>query len=230
LNPTPLIECRNIAFERDDIALFSGVSFRLFPGKAIQIKGANGTGKTTLMRILATSLTPSVGDLFWQGESLPGQLQSFRADLLYIGHSPGVKAALTPSENLRWFFRLAPHKSKALDEDLINDALTQIGLAPYCDAPCHTLSAGQLRRVALARLYLSSARLWVLDEPFTSIDIDGVSNLEALMAAHLAAGGCLVTTSHQKLYLENIEILDLEAFVEPAGYASVSDYQDANAS
>lgn len=212
MNSSPLVECRNIAFERDDVPLFSGVNLRLFPGKAIQIKGANGAGKTTLMRILSTSLTASGGEIFWKGQLLTRHIQAYRAELLYIGHSPGVKAALTARENLRWFFRLAPHRASRLDNSLVDDTLAKVGLAGYGDVPCHTLSAGQLRRVALARLYLSSARLWILDEPFTSIDVEGVGNLERLMAEHLAGGGCLLMTSHQQLCLENIDVLELEAF------------------
>jgi len=206
INP-PLLECRNIAFERDDVPLFSGVNFQLHTSQAMQVKGANGIGKTTLLRILATSLTPTEGEVLWQNRKLEKQHVQFRRDMLYLGHSSGVKLSLTPRENLHWFFRIFP-KSR---ED-INAALHHVKLQGYENVPCHTLSAGQLRRVALARLYLSTASLWIMDEPFTAIDIDGVALLETLMASHLRSGGAIVVTSHQQLALENIFLLELESF------------------
>ena len=212
MNSAPLVECVDLAFERDDLPLFSGVNFQLFPSRALQVTGANGTGKTTLLRILATSLTPSSGHLCWQGHPLAGQMSAYRADLLYIGHHAGVKSALSPRENLTWFFRLFPGTDSQDFGQAIDEALGQVSLGGYEEIPCHMLSAGQQRRVALARLYLSSARLWILDEPFTSIDVHGVEALEKLMAQHLQKGGCLVTTSHQQLRLERLDTLQLEAF------------------
>lgn len=207
MNQPPLIECKNIAFERDDVPLFSRVDFCLLTGQVMQVKGANGVGKTTLLRIIATSLKASEGEMFWMGKHLSPQLQDYRANLLYIGHSSGVKASLSPSENLRWFYHLYP-----CNDVSIANALDRVGLSGYRDVPCHTLSAGQLRRVALARLHLSCARLWVLDEPFTSIDVDGIRQLEAVMNRHLEAGGAIVLTSHQQLCLDNLATLELEAY------------------
>jgi len=208
LSPVPLLECTDIAFERDDIPLFSGVSLRLLPGQAIQIKGANGVGKTTLLRILSTSLQSTSGVVMWKGKPLSGRLSEFRADSLYIGHASGVKLALSPVENLRWFFRVFPGNGVA-----ISDALRRVGLAGFEDVPCNTLSAGQLRRVALARLYASAATLWILDEPLTSIDVDGVDMMAQLMGDHLAAGNGILMTSHQPLPLENLHYLELEDYV-----------------
>ena len=207
LNSPPLFECRNITFERDDVPLFSGVGFQLHSSQAIQVVGANGAGKTTLLRILAGSLTATEGDVYWRGERAFKAGTEYREQLLYLGHSAGIKTSLTPRENLHWYRRLFSHLTGDVD-----GALHQVGLQGYEDVPCHTLSAGQQRRVALAKLYMSSAEFWVLDEPFTSIDVDGVDALETLMAAHLERGGCMVLTSHQRVGLNYVEALNLERF------------------
>ena len=209
MNPVPLLECKDIAFERDDIPLFSGVNLRLLPGQAIQIKGANGVGKTTLLRILATSLQPTSGAMLWKGAPLSHGLANYRADSLYIGHASGVKLALSPAENLRWFFQVFPANGVA-----ISQALQRVGLEGFEDVSCNTLSAGQLRRVALARLYASTARLWILDEPLTSIDVDGIDVMSQLMSDHLAAGNGILMTSHQPLPLKNLHYLELEHYVQ----------------
>jgi heme exporter protein A len=208
LSPVPLLECQQIAFARDDYPLFSGVDLQLFPSQAVQVKGVNGAGKTTLLRILATSLIASEGDILWQGTSIRKQMPHYRRSILHIGHHAGVKGTLSPEENLHWYFQIYPSQ----DYDS-REVLSWVGLQGYEDVPCHTLSAGQLRRVALARLYLTTAQLWILDEPFTSIDVDGVAHLEALMERHLDQGGSILLTSHQQPRLANLGTLELEAYV-----------------
>jgi heme exporter protein A len=207
LNSAPLLECQDIAFTRDDYPLFSGLNFQLFAGQALQVRGANGAGKTTLLRILATSLSLSEGNLLWQGKPVQQCLQAYRCDLLYLGHLPGIKNALTPLENLNWYCQVNPVKHRD-----ISGALSRVGLAGYEDVPCQTLSAGQLRRVALARLYITSASLWILDEPFTAIDSKGVAQLEQDIDQHLSAGGAVVLTSHQQPQLAELHKMELEAF------------------
>ena len=207
MSPTALLACRDIAFERDDYPLFSGVSLSVSAGQAVQIRGANGVGKTTLLRILATSLTPSAGEVFWKGKPLERVVQDYRSSLLYLGHDPAVKLDLSPLENLQWFFQLFP--GNGLDGET---ALARVGLTENRDVPCRTLSAGQLRRVALARLHMAAAQLWILDEPFTAIDVGGVGDVERLMAEHLARGGMLLTTSHQALSLDGLAVIDLEPY------------------
>lgn len=207
MSSTPLLECRDITFERDDVPLFSDVSFKLQSTQALQVTGANGAGKTTLLRIVAGSLTATEGEVLWRGEPVSRQATDFHSDMLYLGHQTGVKASLTPRENLKWFFRLYPSSPGDVDW-----ALHQVRLEGYEDVSCHALSAGQQRRVALARLYLSTATLWILDEPFTSIDVHGVELLELLMQHHLEKGGLIVLTSHQRLGLRNVDLLELETF------------------
>lgn len=208
LRASPILECCDIAFERDFVPIFSGLSFALRRGEMLQVSGANGAGKTTLLRMLATSLTPSTGQILWRGESLERCKAAYRSDLTYLGHQAGIKAELTPRENLRWLLPFHPNASGSVEE-----ALSAVGLAGLEDSLCATLSAGQQRRVALARLHLSTATLWVLDEPFTAIDRDGVSRLEQLMRAHTSRGGVVILTTHQPLGLDGVRLLEMEPYV-----------------
>lgn len=208
MRASPILECCDIAFERDFVPIFSGLSFALRRGEMLQVSGANGAGKTTLLRMLATSLTPSTGQILWRGESLERCKAAYRSDLTYLGHQAGIKAELTPRENLRWLLPFHPNASGSVEE-----ALSAVGLAGLEDSLCATLSAGQQRRVALARLHLSTATLWVLDEPFTAIDRDGVSRLEQLMRAHTSRGGVVILTTHQPLGLDGVRLLEMEPYV-----------------
>jgi heme exporter protein A len=201
-----ILECRDIAFERDDEPLFEGVSFSVSPGDILQVTGANGSGKTTLMRLLATVLTASAGDIHWRGKSVSRRLPAYRADMLYLGHQPGIKSGLTPRENLQWLVSLSGAATG------IDAALAEVGLADYADVPCHTLSAGQLRRVALARLLTGGASLWLLDEPLTAIDRDGIDTVQTLMARHVAGGGAIVVTTHQDLALTGVRRLEMARY------------------
>ncbi|MDG1081820.1 MAG: cytochrome c biogenesis heme-transporting ATPase CcmA, partial [Porticoccaceae bacterium] len=187
-------------FERDDSCLFSAVSFAVDSGEILQIEGANGSGKTTLLRLLTGSLQPSTGTIAYLGRAISKCRYDYLSDMLYIGHQPAVKLNLSAEENLRWMIATA-----AQSNDIsIVDALTQVGLAGYSDIPCYALSAGQHRRVALARLLISKARLWYLDEPFTSIDKQGVEFLQSCLQQHVARGGAVVLSTHQDLELTNL--------------------------
>ena len=208
LRASPILECCDIAFERDFVPIFSGLSFALRRGEMLQVSGANGAGKTTLLRMLATSLTPSTGQILWRGECLERCRAAYRSDLIYLGHQAGIKAELTPRENLHWLLPFHPNASGSAEE-----ALSAVGLSGLEDSPCVTLSAGQQRRVALARLHLSTATLWILDEPFTAIDRDGVSRLEQLMRAHTSRGGVVILTTHQPLGLDGVRLLEMEPYV-----------------
>lgn len=193
----PLLEVRQLYCERDDRVLFDDLNFALNAGEVLQIEGANGSGKTTLLRILSGLTGNYEGDIFWHGEPRAQVRESFNRSLLYFGHQPGVKAILTPLENLQWYSAMHP----AIDAERVMEALEQVGLKGYEDVPCHTLSAGQNRRVSLARLYLSDAPLWILDEPFTAIDKQGVSQKERLIQHHADQGGAVILTTHHELSL-----------------------------
>ncbi len=182
-----LLEARELSLERGGRLLFEKLSFAIHGGQLVQIEGANGAGKTSLLRILA--------GLSRYG--FTGELKR-RAPLLYLGHLSAVKGMLTPRENLAW--HLSGEGVYRGDE--IESALTSVGLYGYEDVPSHALSAGQHRRVNLARLYLSRAPLWLLDEPFTAIDRQGVAELEALLVRRVEEGAAVVLTSHQPLSVE----------------------------
>ncbi len=192
---TPLLEVKGLFCERDERVLFEDLNFCLNPGEIIQVEGPNGSGKTTLLRILSGLSQTYEGDIFFNNEPVSEVRDDFLAALLYFGHLPGVKSILTPEENLRWYCALHPHTRL----EGIAKALSNVGLFGYEDVPCHSLSAGQNRRVSLARLYLSDAPLWILDEPFTAIDKRGVARKEALIARHAEKGGSVVLTTHHEL-------------------------------
>lgn len=190
------LQARKLACERDDRWLFEDLDLEIRSGEIVRVEGPNGSGKTTLLKILSGQLADYRGELFWNGLPMHRARQAFLANLLYLGHAPGVKAALTPLENLAWYQALAGQPDSEAERLA---ALETVGLAGFEDVPAAQLSAGQQRRVALARLELTPRPLWVLDEPFTAIDRDGVAALEARLLAHAGAGGCVLVTTHHEL-------------------------------
>ncbi|WP_163833167.1 cytochrome c biogenesis heme-transporting ATPase CcmA [Spartinivicinus ruber] len=192
------LNVQQLACERDDRWLFQQLSFQANPGDIWQVEGPNGSGKTTLLRILAGLLAPQMGEVLWQGKPIQQLRASFQQSLLYVGHQVGVKAHLTPIENLTWYLGFYGDVSN----QSIMEALAQVGLTGYEDVLCHHLSAGQLRRVALARLQLAIQPLWILDEPFTAIDKSGVAELEQLLLQKAKEGKAIILTTHHQLDLE----------------------------
>jgi heme exporter protein A len=195
----------SLEFERDDRLLFSGVSASLESGDILQVEGPNGCGKTTLLRVLTTALSPMSGQILWRGKDISRVRQQYLQNLLFLGHLPGLKQSLSPEENLVWWRRLNSTHSLLSN----TEALAQIGLRGYEDVPCYRLSAGQQRRAALARLLVTDAPLWVLDEPFTAIDKQGVAGLELLLTSHAAKGGVVILSTHQDLGINGIKRLPL---------------------
>lgn len=200
------LEARQLACERDDRWLFQGLDLNIYSGEIVRIEGPNGSGKTTLLKILSGQLGDYQGELFWNGAAMKDAREHFLANLLYLGHAPGIKSGLTPLENLAWYQALsgASHfggtsNKRSDNEEQRLEALENVGLAGFEDVPAGQLSAGQQRRVALARLTLTPRALWVLDEPFTAIDRDGVAALEQQLIAHAQAGGCVIVTTHHEL-------------------------------
>lgn len=202
---TPLLAFGDISCVRGSRTLFASLSFQLFAGQAVQVRGENGAGKTSLLRIAAGLLAPADGAVCYLDQPIDQNSYSHRSDLLYLGHQAAVKGNLTALENLQH-----PVDGRhQFSDSAIFEALAAVGLAGFEDLPCRTFSAGQCRRVALALLLLSNSRLWLLDEPFTAIDTRGVALIEQLMAAHLQRGGAIMLTSHQQVALPGLHNLDL---------------------
>lgn len=200
-----MLMARDLFCERDERILFEGLNFSVRDGSVLQVQGSNGSGKTTLLRILCGLNDGYEGEISWYGEPIGEVRDEFFASLLYIGHRVGVNKVLTPVENLRWALTL---QQRVSDDDIMT-ALKQVGLRGFEESQCFTLSAGQQQRVSLARLYISNAKLWVLDEPFTTLDATGVKQLEALLAEHARGGGSVLVITHHKLAVPNLEILSL---------------------
>ncbi len=187
-----MLEVRNLGCERDFRVLFRQLSFTVSSGDVVQVEGPNGSGKTTLLRMLAGMLPVHEGEIYWQGEPMERVRPMFYESLLYLGHKTGVKDSLTPWENLRSWAALR----HPVSDDALMEALARVGLAGFEHTPAHSLSAGQQRRIALARLFVSRAPLWILDEPFTAIDKKGVAELEDLMIQRGREGMAVLMTTH----------------------------------
>ncbi|WP_145518430.1 cytochrome c biogenesis heme-transporting ATPase CcmA [Yersinia mollaretii] len=190
-----MLEAKDLTCIRDERRLFQRLSFGVAAGEIVQVEGQNGAGKTSLLRILAGLADADEGQVSWQGENIRRDRARYHQDLLYLGHQPGIKSVLTPFENLTFYQSVF----QKVDSAAIWQALAQVGLVGYEDLPVSQLSAGQQRRVALARLWLSQSPLWILDEPLTAIDKQGVGTLLALFVEHAAKGGMVLLTTHQDL-------------------------------
>ena len=187
-----MLNVKDIACERNDRLLFSSITFTLDYGEILQIAGPNGAGKTSLLRLLAGLAKPCAGDVLWQDKPISRQREAWHAGLLWLGHRAGVKSSMTADENLQFY-----HPD--CDRSRRWQALEQAALAGYEDLPVAQLSAGQQRRVALARLWLTRAAVWILDEPFTAIDRAGTEILTRRIEQHVEQGGVAILTTHQPL-------------------------------
>ncbi len=187
-----------VGCERGGRPLFAPQSFTLSDGQAMQIEGDNGAGKTSLLRMVCGLAPTASGEVRWGGQAIAEVRQAFLRDLLYLGHHLGLKDDLSAYENLHTAAVLAGH---AVDPQQVLQALQAQGLRSRAHLPLRVLSQGQKRRVALAGLQLSKARLWVLDEPFVALDTAAVHALQQVLNAHLREGGLLLFTSHQAVNL-----------------------------
>jgi heme exporter protein A len=191
-----MLEAISLQCVRGERELFNNLSFSLGSGQMLLLSGPNGSGKTSLLRLLCGISPPASGEVRWQGESVLSRRGEYCRGMTYLGHHNGVKEELTPLENLRMATAVA---DIVAGEDTIRAALDRVGLAGYEELPAKQLSQGQKRRVALARLLLAKAPLWILDEPLAALDVQAVALVEEVLAAHLAEGGLAVLTTHQPL-------------------------------
>ena len=190
----PTLTIADLACRRGNRVLFRGVNLKLRAREAVWLRGRNGRGKTSLLRLAAGLSVPESGQVLW-GDAPVRRADGFLPRLLYIGHSNALKDDLTALEALQFLARL---HGRADDNASLHAALERLGMASRRDAPVRTLSQGQRRRVALARLALERAPgLWVLDEPYDALDVDGLQVVNELLRAHLARGGSVLLTSHQ---------------------------------
>lgn len=199
---------QSLECSRDDRVLFSDLNFSIAPGQALLVEGRNGTGKTTLLRMLCGIRRPDAGDILFNGECIYRLGSDYHTHMAYVGHMDGIKRELTAHENLRVADALGrPGRMQ------VPAALERVRLAGFEDVVVNKFSAGQRRRLALARLLVSKAVLWILDEPFTSLDRHGVKLVEELMAEHMGEGGMLAVTSHHDVDLGSAGVcrLDLSA-------------------
>lgn len=208
-----MLEAIDLACERGGRLLFSGLSFLLAPGELLRVSGPNGSGKTSLLKLLVGLARPFAGEVHWRGVPIVRLGEAFRRELLYLGHTSGVKDELTALENLHFASRLG---QSALRREQAIAALAAMGLAGREDLPARFLSQGQKRRVALARLMVSDAPLWILDEPLTALDIDAIAIVEARLGEHLARGGLIVLTTHQDMRVPAARTKNLALGVETA--------------
>lgn len=207
-----VLEARALAGQRGDRTLFRGLDMALAPGSVTWLRGRNGRGKTSLLRLLAGLSTPMSGEIRVAGRTLREGGPAWRRHWVYIGHQNALKDDLSATEALRFLARL--HGLPA-DDTLIAHALKRMGVANRQHAPVRTLSQGQRRRVALSRLVLAmGAPVWLLDEPFDALDTDGIAALNGVIASHAAGGGCVLLTSHQPLTLTSPvpAVFDLEPY------------------
>jgi heme exporter protein A len=200
----------NLACRRGERLVFAGLDCRLPAGGALVLTGPNGSGKSSLLRLLATLLTPEAGRLLWNGVPIADDPAAYRGMIHYVGHLDGVKPALTPREMLGFWAALRSMQYPAIDK-----ALDTFGIANIGDWPCRWLSAGQRRRLALARLIAAPAPVWLLDEPGAALDDESDARLGAAIAAHRAAGGRAAIATHQPMALLDATTLTLDRFAAP---------------
>ena len=203
---SPALQARALTCIRGERKLFSGLDLDLGAGECLHIRGENGVGKTSLLRILTGLSKPEAGQVLWNQKAITSDPSIFHRDVLFLGHRDALKEELTALENLQMYAAL---DDVQLPLEKALGALARFGLRGRENLPVHCLSAGQKRRVLMARMLTRGAPLWILDEPFNALDVAAVTQLEQLIAEHLAAKGIVVLTSHQAVTLPKLRVLDL---------------------
>ena len=196
-----MLELKNICSERNDRVLYRQLNMTVKSGALVHLRGPNGSGKTSLLRIISGLLNPTEGEVLWCGQTIVRN-DDFKSQMLYIGHSNGVKGQLTPIENLSFMSLL---KNNSCDPQDVETALAQWGLTHCHQQLAGSLSAGQQRKIALAQLSLSMQSVWLLDEPFTALDDASQSTLTQLLVEHQQRNGIVLFTSHRDVPIPTVE-------------------------
>ena len=199
-----LLQTRDLTCVKDDRVLFEGLNISLSAGQILLVEGKNGSGKTSLLRILTGLSLPESGEILWKGEPISEVGADYYEQVNYVGHHDGIKRDLTCLENLR----LVQAMGKPLPISL-DDALEKVNLYRYGENFVATLSAGQKRRLALARLVVTEASLWIMDEPFTSLDKASMAMFQTMFEQHLSSGGVIVMTSHHDIEMPESDVVRL---------------------
>lgn len=197
-------EGRELACLRGERLVLNGTAFRVDSGTVLVLAGANGTGKSTLLRLMAGLMRPSGGTLLWDGVDVAEDRDAHRARLAYVGHADAVKPALSVIENARFWADVSGAGGQSAEQ-----ALESLEIGHLADLPARYLSAGQRRRLGLTRMLTSAARLWLLDEPTTALDADSSQRVAALIDGHRKAGGMAVVSTHLDLGVDGVETLRL---------------------
>jgi heme exporter protein A len=192
---------------RGDRHVLQGVSEQVMPYELLHISGPNGTGKTTLLRVISGLLRPEQGSVTWLGQLVTNSSAEYQAVLAYASHEPALKSDLTAFENLRFSVGL---KRRVTAQELLA-ALDRTGVAACAELPARVLSAGQRRRVAMARVLAMSATVWLLDEPYTNLDAAGTELMTGLLQAHVAGGGLALVVAHHEIALPRVRRLELHS-------------------
>lgn len=200
-----MLSAHQLSFEYEDQELFANLDFSLQSGEILQVCGTNGSGKTTLLRVLTGLLAPAQGEVQWEGKAIADCRSEYYANMQYSGHLVGIKMSLTVAENLRLALAMTGLKSMAM----VDGVLEEVNLLSYKSRLVSELSAGQKRRLVLAKLVLTKVLLWILDEPFAALDKIAVKLLEKIICEHLQNGGMVVLTSHQPFVLANAPVKNL---------------------
>jgi heme exporter protein A len=202
----PILEARAITCVRGERQLFSDLNLQVFAGQCLHIRGVNGVGKTSLLRLLTGLASPEAGEIFWNGAPITRDVSEYHSQLLFSGHRDALKEDLTALENLRMY---AAIDGLTISEKEAFAALWRFGLKGREDLPVNCLSAGQKKRVLMTRMLIRRAQVWILDEPFNALDTSAVAELQALIGEHLESNGVVVLTSHQALSIRGLQVLDL---------------------
>ena len=205
-NPTLVLEAHGLCCARGERELFSGLNLRISSGNCLHVRGENGVGKTSLLRLLTGLSKPESGEVLWGSQSIALDPIAYHRELLFLGHRDALKEDLTALENVQMYAAL---DDIALSQEQALASLWRFGLRGRENLPVNCLSAGQKRRILMARMLTRQAKLWILDEPFNALDIQAVHELQNLMIEHLSVGGLIVFTSHQEVSIPNMQVLEL---------------------